>query len=195
MHALPLSDTDRKLFKKLYASAQDIRMARHCAEHIEKKQLYRPPYARGKIYLNQGTYVTALVVAYGRVFAGGRGGYGFPKRLMPYDADELALHERLLLLRNKIYAHSDLDIWQAEPWRVDGMRAAKISQPIYAIDEPDIARFLGMTEKLLARIKARESEILEPYEAAIPHEPGSRSSDEFKTFLEHLEPLKPLKRR
>lgn len=173
MTLLELSEPDRKLYTKLYASADDIRLARQWAEHIQKKRYFRKPWTRGKVYLRQSAYVTALVVAYGRVFASGRGGYQFPKRLMPYGEAERNLHDRLLDLRHKVHAHSDLDKWNVRPWSVDGFSTAIVGQPTHLIGEPDLALFLSMTEKLLAAIAKRKDEILAPYVVDKPVNPSA----------------------
>ncbi len=172
MTLLKLSESDRKLYTKLYASADDLRLARQWAQHIQKKRYFHKPWARGKVYLRQSAYVTALVVAYGRVFAPGRGGYNFPKRLVPYDDAERKLHERLLDLRHKVHAHSDLDKWNVRPWSIDGFSTAIVGQPTHLIDEADLALFVSMTERLLERIAKRKDEILAPYVVGKPAHPS-----------------------
>jgi hypothetical protein len=172
MTLLKLSEPDRKLYTKLYASADDLRLARQWAEHIQKKRYFLKPWARGKVYLRQSAYVTALVVAYGRVFASGRGGYKFPKRLMPYRDAEWNLHQRLLDLRHKVHAHSDLDKWNVRPWTVDGFSTAIVGQPTHLIEEADLALFVSMTEKLLEAIAKRKDEILAPYIVGKPPHPS-----------------------
>lgn len=174
---LELSDKDRRTFTKLYASADDIAVARRWAEHIQKKRWFRQPWSGGKIYLHQSAYVTALVVAYGRVFAVGRGGFDFPKRLIPYDAAERDLHERLIELRNKVHAHSDLDKWNVRPWHAAGFSTAIVGQPKHMIEEADIALFLVMTEKLLEKIASRKEEILQAYIAGHDRGPTSDPLD------------------
>ena len=169
-----LSDNDRRAFTKLYASADDIVVARRWAEHIQKKNWFRQPWSRGTIYLHQSAYVTALVVAYGRVFEVGRGGFDFPKRLIPYDAAERDLHKRLLELRNKVHAHSDLDKWNVRPWHAHGFSTAIVGKPKHLIEETDIALFLAMTEKLLVNIAARKEEILRAY--IVEHDRGPTSN-------------------
>src|SRR3546814_19279515 len=91
---LELSKRDKLLIKKLHASGTDIKLARAYAEEIIKKNWFRPPWSRGKGYIHQGAYVTALVVSYGRPFAPGRGGFTFPRNVIPYGEDEFSLHDR-----------------------------------------------------------------------------------------------------
>ena len=59
-------------------------------------------------YLHQTAYTTAFVVAYGRPFTESRSWPKIPTRLLRLTQDERALHDRLLELRNTVYAHSDV---------------------------------------------------------------------------------------
>lgn len=163
MAVVQLSVRDAQLFTRLYVAADDISVARQWAEHLKKKKWYRRPWSRGKIYLHQSAYVTAIVVAYGRVFAPGRNGLNFPKRLVPYDAAEKGLHERLLELRHKVHAHSDLDKWTVQPWEAGGFRTTIVGQPIHVIEEADVDLFLVMTRKLLDAIANRQGKILRAF--------------------------------
>jgi hypothetical protein len=160
MAIVQLGEREARLFTKLYVSANDISLARQWAEHLQKKKWYRRPWSRGKIYLHQSAYVTAIVVAYGRVFAPGRGQFNFPERLIPYDVAEWDLHKRLLELRHSVHAHSDLDKWRVEPWEVGGFRTTIVGQPIHLIEKADVELFLVMTKKLLDGIADRQEQIL-----------------------------------
>lgn len=166
MAFLPISEHDRLTITKLHASASDLGTARTWAEHLLKKKWFRKSWSRGKTYGHQSAYVTALVVAYGRVFATGRGGFGFPKRLIDYNTDEWALHERLLETRNKVYAHSDLDKWTVKPWRVEGFETVVLGEPTHLIEEQDLTMLVAMTARLQAAIGRRTAEILASYRAA-----------------------------
>ncbi|WEQ54782.1 hypothetical protein LV564_11460 [Komagataeibacter nataicola] len=160
---------DRQTVTKLVASASDIGFARDAAEHLLKKKWYnRMPWSRGKVYFHQSAYVTTLVVSYGRVFEVGKRGYNFPNKLLRYEADEKVLHTKLLSLRNKVHAHSDLDRWSVRPWHADGFSTEIVGQPFHVIEEADIRLFLAMTSKLLTRISVRHEEIVAPYRAATP---------------------------
>lgn len=158
---LTLSDRDRRLHTKLYASASDIAFARACAEHLQKKAWFRRPWARGKVYFHQSAYVTSLIVSYARPFSTGRGGMTFPQRLIPYTADEFALHAELLDRRNKVHAHSDLDQWNVRPWRSGDFATTIVSQPWMIIEAPQVETFLAMTARLQASITRRLVEIVE----------------------------------
>lgn len=187
MGVLKLSAIDQKNFTKLYASADDVSVARQWAQHLQKKKWYRRPWSWGKIYLHQSAYVTAIVVAYGRVFSVGRGGFNFPKRLVPYDAVEWDLHHRLLDMRDKVHAHSDLEKWRVEPWHVSGFSTTIVGQPQNVIEETDIELFLNMTEKLLARIADRREQILRAYKPISERGPEEDPIDKLIEAVGRLE--------
>src|SRR4051812_29782677 len=103
MTFLNLSERDQLDITKLHASASDLYRARTWAEYLLKKKWYRKPWSGGATYGHQSAYITAIVVAYGRVFAPGRNGQKFPSKLIDYGAEDWALHERLLEMRNAVY--------------------------------------------------------------------------------------------
>lgn len=160
---LPLNEHDRRDHAKLYVSSHDISFARGCALHIQKKDWFRQPWSRGTLYFQQSVYVTSMIVSYARPFTPGRGGLHFPKRLIPYDSEQMKLHRDLLDRRNKIHAHSDLDKWSIRPWRMGDIETAIVSQPWLIVQKTEVAMFLTMTDALLAKISGREEEILAKY--------------------------------
>lgn len=163
MSYLQLGERDQRLLTKLHASASDLSHARFWAEHLLAKKWFRMPWSRGKIYAHQSAYVTAIVVAYARVFATGRGGYAFPQRLVKFDDDERLLHERLLGMRHKIYAHSDLDKWSVKPWKRGEFETAVINEPIHVIDADNLKRLVEMIDGLHETIGVRYRAVLGPY--------------------------------
>lgn len=160
---LALSEHDAQLYKKLWASARDIRLAQQYAEHIDKKDWYREPWSRGTGYFQQSAYVTSMVVSYGRPFITGRTGIAFPKRLVRYGPDDASLHRKLLTLRNEIYAHSDPEHWTTIPWRSEGLETVVFKEPKLLIVKAEVVQFIAMTGPLLTRINARIHEIMASY--------------------------------
>ena len=163
MTFLPLSDRDRLVITKLHASGSDLAAASGWATHLLKKKWFRKPWSRGATYSHQSAYITAIVAAYGRVFASGRGGFGFPMRLIDYDGAEWALHKRLLEMRHKIYAHSDLEKWTVKPWQHDDFETVILGQPIHLIEQEDLERFVQMTDRLRTAIGGRYHDVLASY--------------------------------
>jgi len=185
---LQLSERDRKTLTKLYSAAADIGLASQFGKIIIKRKLYdKRPFSRGTVYAQQAAFVTGLVTSYGRAFSSGRGGYQLPKSLVNYDADEAALHARLLDLRNKVYAHSDEEKWSVRPWHGKGFSTIISGQPEYVLPRGDIEMFLRMSAKLLDSIRQREQQLLQPYKASESAFDQAASWDVIKAALETLE--------
>lgn len=163
MSYLSIGERDQRLLTKLHASASDLSYARFWAEHLLAKKWFRMPWSRGKIYRHQSAYVTAIVVAYARVFAHGRGGHSFPQRLVKFDDRERQLHDRLLGMRHKIYAHSDLDKWSVKPWKQGEFATAVIYEPIHVIEADDLKLLVDMIDGLHETIRDRYRAVLAPY--------------------------------
>ena len=166
MAFLEISGRDRLDLTMLHAAMSDLNQATIWAEHIMKKKWYRRPWSRGATYSHQSAYVTAIVMAYGRVFSKGRNGRRFPEKLIDYDADDRALHERLLDMRNAVYAHSALDQWTVKPWKVDRFETTVIGQPVNVIEEADLQRLIAMAARLRTAASKRYAAIVAPYKAA-----------------------------
>lgn len=172
------STSDRLEITKLHASISDLRKAVTWARHILTKKWCRGRCSSGQTYSRQSTYVPSIVMAYGRVFASGRNGRKFPERLIEYDNDDRALHQRLLEMRNAVYAHSSLDRFTAKPWKVDDFETTVIGEPINKIEEPDLQRLVAMAERLQAAASERYSAIIAPYpEASRATDPDASALD------------------
>lgn len=156
-----LSPRDRALYSKLHASHEDIGIARNCANFIQKKAWHSFAIARrGSIPIQQISFTTTMIVAYARPFSPGRSKSNFPQRLLQYQPEERALHQRLLRLRNEEYAHSDMSSYKVTPLKgaitcISSIRRVWVS----AFSSKEIALFLTMTDALLNRISARMEEI------------------------------------
>lgn len=83
--------------KRLLLAAQDMKEARDAAAALETSAALRRPLE------------TAMIVSYARPWT-----KASIKRLedhwLPENAVDLEIHERLLFLRRKVYAHSDIDV-------------------------------------------------------------------------------------
>jgi hypothetical protein len=178
MAYLNLSERDRLDITKLHASVSDLHNAQTWAKHLLKKKWYRRPWSRGATDSHQSAYITAIVVAYGRVFSTGRNGRKFPAKLIDYDSDDWELHERMLRMRHEIYAHSALDKWTVKPWKVDDFETTVIGEPMNIIEEADLRRLVAMTQRLRSAAVHRTAEIMAPYKTiGIPSAPLRSSID------------------
>lgn len=116
----PKAHSKRDLYERLYVSSLDLSMARQYAGHLLKKGWHSAPYERrGSIYMQQSAFTTSLVVSYARPFTRGDGWPPFPREFRQYGSAESTLHEHLMTLRHKVYAHSDSSSYTVTPWRID----------------------------------------------------------------------------
>ncbi len=188
MAFLEIDERDRLDMTKLHASISDLHKAVTWARHILKKKWYRGPWSRGQTYSHQSAYITSIVMAYGRVFSSGRNGRKFPERLIDYDDDDWALHQRLLEMRNAVYAHSSLDRFTVKPWKVDDFETTVIGEPLNKIEEPDLQRLIAMAERLQAAASKRYSAIVAPYlEASRATDPDASTVDRAMEAIGQLE--------
>lgn len=151
-----LSERDGRLYSKLWVSSHDISFARYCAGVLLKKGWHAHPWERrGTIYQQQAAFTTALVTAYGRPFTHSKGWPDLPKRLIKYSEEEKALHQRLLVLRHGVYAHSDSSNYAIQPTGPAtryGRYAIMIQEPSLRLTAEETALFQIMSEKLLRSI-------------------------------------------
>jgi hypothetical protein len=156
-----LSPADEKLYSKLAVSGFDIGFARYCASVILKKGWHDEPWKRrGTIYQQQAAFTTALVTAYGRPFTQSKGWPSFPLKLIAYNAQEEALHKRLIQLRHTVYAHSDSASYSIRPWRSGEFSTDIVGAPALRITAAEAKLFMRMTSKLLASINLRMEALL-----------------------------------
>lgn len=125
-------------------------------------------------------FETAFVVAYNRPFVESRGGRKLSlKRInVQLTKDEEALHAKLLLLRNKIYAHTDmdyahvrLDVYKFEDDdkipplpRVQFDEGLEFHDPMQRIDAMELChKIFGGIFNTLSRIAANRPEMMPVY--------------------------------
>jgi hypothetical protein len=103
-------DAERKLYKRLIISDQDLSHARKYAQLILELDLHGSSGDKN-VYLHRGLNV-ALVVSYWRPFSDNEGSLDTLPRLPDgfiamYSPEGKALHDQLKSLRNRAFAHSD----------------------------------------------------------------------------------------
>lgn len=103
---------EQALYKRLVISHFDLMEARRYLERLLGNNGETAPLPGDKI--QREALITALIVSYGRPFSGNRAGEKVraspPERfLRAFSSEELRLHQDLLQLRNREFAHSDPD--------------------------------------------------------------------------------------
>jgi hypothetical protein len=156
-----LSEGQRRLYSKLYVSCTDIDFARYCAGVLLKKGWHGMPWERrGTIYQQQAAFTTSLVTAYARPFTRSHGWPKIPPELIIYDRREQELHETIIALRHKVYAHSDSESYSVRPWRSGSFATDILGSPTLRLTAAEAALFQVMTAKIMKSMRARMKAIL-----------------------------------
>ena len=145
------SNTEVLLYQRLYISKEDLSMAAFFARHILKKGWHFTPWEdrrRWSTYLQQAAFTTSFVIAYARPFTKSYGWPSFPKSLITYDDADWELHDRLVRLRNQVYAHSDSISHKVRPIRILKYPSAIVGSPPLRILSGDLKHGIRMIAKL-----------------------------------------------
>lgn len=156
-----LSEKQQRLYSKLYVSCTDIDFARYCAGVLLKKGWHGMPWERrGTIYQQQAAFTTSLVTAYARPFTRSEGWPKIPPELIVYDRPEQELHEHIIALRHKVYAHSDSESYSVRPWRSGSFATDIIRSPPLRLTAAEVVLFQAMTTKIMKSIQMRMEAVL-----------------------------------
>lgn len=152
-------------YKKLHVSLIDLDFVHHHAKHLLTHELFRG-HEKGNedLYNQQTAFVSALIVAYGRVFTRSKGMPKFPMALVQYTDEEQKLHDEWMKQRHKLFAHSD-----SESHRLFKSRTAIIKMiPMYHLKKDEVELIVVMATKLRNAVVRRINEI----DAAEAQQPG-----------------------
>jgi hypothetical protein len=110
---------------------------------------------------------TAFATAYSRPFIESRGWPKFPERLLQrFSSEQRRLHKRVLMLRNLIYAHSDVASRSIRPINIDGYATAIVALPPMRFTKEELVALQAMMSVLRESIKARKHQLL-PFQVSI----------------------------
>ena len=156
-----LPEGGAKLYSRLKVSSLDLDLAQYCVGVILKKGWhYQPWEKRGTIYLQQSAFTSALVIAYARPFTKSRDWPKFPPALKEFDSKENALHDRMIELRNTLFAHSDSNNYWVSPWRSGEFATDIVGAPAFRINAKDADLLKHMVDKLQDAIRRRMRQIV-----------------------------------
>lgn len=162
-YPLTFSDLDQKMYEKLDAAARDLSDSIAYGAFIIKKGWKAKPWGRGSTYLQQSAFMTSMVVSYARAFATS---HGWPKMptayLNSFDAPEIELHERVLKLRNQLYAHTDSVNYPVKPYYSD-LHSDIIHFHVLEMPYEDIEKLAGMCRKITRQCLADQVDIKAKY--------------------------------
>lgn len=140
----------RNQFELYAASKYDFEQACFCARYLIKKGWHSEPWERrGTIYAQQTAFVTNLVIAYARPFTKSQGWGIFPKKFGNFDNNQNKMHNKLIEMRNEIFAHSDKKHFSFEPHEDDIMRALSEKVPSRVVSAVEARLVELMTSQLL----------------------------------------------
>ena len=153
--AYPWTEADGQ-YKRLHISLVDLDFVHHHANHLLTNELFRG-HEKGneELYNQQTAFVSALKVAYGRIFTKSKGLPNFPMRLTQYTDEEKKLHDRWLEDRHKLFAHSDSESFHV----LVGRNTVIKTIPMYHLNKDEVELVLVMAEKLRNSIVRRINEL------------------------------------
>ena len=160
-----LQDDAAKKYGWLYVSSRDLELAQYYVGVILKKGWhYQPWEKRGTIYLQQSAFMSALVIAYARPFTKSRWGKKFSLDYVldvvkEFNSAENKFHERMMDLRDTVYAHSDSKCYSVTPWRNEEFSTDIVSAPALRINAEKAALLQQMIKKLQLAIDRMMSQI------------------------------------
>ena len=143
----------------------DFKHARRFASRILRAQLH----TKNRTHLRELTHLafnTALIVSYGRPFFKNQGFGSGASSLQTYvetvltNPEDLALHNRVLLLRSKAYAHSDASshLFHGIDY-YDGTGVKFMKNAFVLLDKPETRRLRVMTERWIAFLEVQRLEL------------------------------------
>ncbi len=169
----------KKQIKRILISEDDIQDAGNYAYQLLKHEYHNPEYLdriedpkedflNSDDYENMRALTTALIVSYSRPFTRNEGNdSAIPslpnKFLSNYNALEMDLHNKILNLRNRAFAHSDAELFNIElsKSKYDGMiYPVFLEYPIEFFTKDELKLFQEMIEKLLPAFRNQINAIL-----------------------------------
>jgi hypothetical protein len=150
-----------QLYALLHVAEEDLHQASFFADHLLKKGWHFEPWEkRWTLYMQQAAFTTALATAYSRPFTESRGWPKFPTRLLAgLSAEQRQLHKRVLELRNRVYAHSDLASRSIRPFVFEGHPAVIEMLPPMRFTSEELRRIQTIIKLAQRAIAARKSDL------------------------------------
>src|SRR6185312_5754397 len=142
----PRQLADQKTYALLHVSEEDLRQASFYASHLLKKGWHSEWYERrGTVYYQQAAYTTALVMAYTRPFTQTRGGSSLHgKTIAGFSEEQKAQHKRMKVLRDNIYAHTDIPTRRVRPVSFAGYPSAIETVPPMRLHKAEVEHLQTM---------------------------------------------------
>lgn len=145
-------------YQRLTVWLDDLRNARFYVNFLLKKGWHFDPFDRKirySTYLQQAAFTTAFVISYCKPFAKSKGRPIFAIKSAKLEEHERSLHDKLLELRNTVYAHSDVELRNIRPIVIRDFPTALETLPSLKLREEECHLCLSLIAKVSTAIKAR----------------------------------------
>jgi hypothetical protein len=138
-------------------ASRDFSHATECVRLLLKRRWFKPLFMRrSDAAVQQFALVTALVISYARPFGRNKGFGRFDVALAGFSPEEALMHDRLLHMRDTLYAHSDHGGYEWVPWVTPHFVTAIETAPDFSIPEATLQVIARMLGKLLAAARSMQ---------------------------------------
>jgi hypothetical protein len=168
--AKKITFSKRELYERLHVSSLDLSSAKQYACHLLKKGWHSAPYERrGSIYMQQSAFTTSLVVSYARPFSNSYGWPQFPEEFWQYSPQQNQLHQKLIELRDQVFAHSDKAQYKVLPFRMNADSVSAIEGvPFHRLSQDECKQLVemidGIRTLLIPKVKRLRDELADGHE-------------------------------
>jgi len=137
-----------KLYRRLWATRNDLETAESYADHIQKKRLHSGHIRTKGAYFQAGAFNTALIVSYVRAFIDPNDWEQKLLALSPPTPEQLALHKTVKKMRNELFAHSDTRHYNITPGRWGIRRTETIDVTHFELTADQVGILNGYISRL-----------------------------------------------
>jgi hypothetical protein len=155
------------LYKKLYISLNDLVMADTFASQLLKNGWHFVLWEtrrRWSTYMKQAAFTSAFITAYARPFTKAYGWPRFPSAILRFDSADQTLHDKIIDLRNTVYAHSDSSSHEVTPYRINGYPSAIVGSPALRLTREELLHSQKLISGLMKSIGPELDRLLKAIE-------------------------------
>jgi hypothetical protein len=147
-----LSKHQARLYRRLWASRNDLEKAKSYADHILKKRLHSGHIRSKGAYFQAGAFNTVLILAYVRAFIDPKDWENKLLALSLPTTEQLALHQTVKKMRNELFAHSDIRHYDITPGRWGNRRTETVDATHFELTVDQVSLLSNYIQRLCAEI-------------------------------------------
>ncbi len=117
--------------------------------------------------MQQAAFTTALVTSYARPFTQSKGWPKLPTELVLYNASEAHLHQHVMKLSHRVYAHSDSSRHSIRPIKVLDFHTDIVGSPALRLSKKETEIIVRMIDKDIAKINIEINRLRKVKEKAL----------------------------